>query len=82
MHDRIVISDVRFDNEAIQLSKMGGYIWRIERKNAASVNAHESENGVNPQWIDCIINNDSTINNLIEHAADKLTRAIYGEKAA
>ena len=38
----IVITDVRFKNEAELVRKMGGQIWRIDRDTAANPDAHAS----------------------------------------
>lgn len=82
LDSNIVVSDVRFNNEAQQMSQHKAWIWHIQRPNLAAVSAHASENGIDPHWIDCDINNSGSINDLIEHTADKLTRALFGEKAA
>ncbi|QKJ67458.1 hypothetical protein HQN60_12500 [Deefgea piscis] len=78
----IVVSDVRFDNEAQQLNQLGAWLWQIQRPNLTAVTHHASEQGIKSGWIDCDINNSGTIDHLIENAADKLTLAIFGEKAA
>lgn len=41
--NRLVISDVRFPNEASWIRAQGGEIWRIERPNIPSVREHASE---------------------------------------
>ena len=40
----VVISDVRFQNEAEWIMEAGGEIWRIEREEAEPVRGHVSEN--------------------------------------
>lgn len=43
VHDRLVISDVRYPNEAQWIRQRGGKLLRIIRDDAAPVHAHESE---------------------------------------
>lgn len=43
VHDRIVITDVRFVNEADWIRRHGGTLWRITRPQAAEVRSHISE---------------------------------------
>jgi hypothetical protein len=44
--NRVVVTDVRFENEADLIRDLGGYIVHIERPGAATVRAHSSEAGV------------------------------------
>jgi len=60
----IVISDVRFDNEAEFVRERGGSVVHIRRESAGSVNAHSSESGVTFDAADCLIDNDGTIHEL------------------
>jgi hypothetical protein len=39
----VVVTDVRFDNEAQYIRNAGGVLWRIRRPGVTSVNAHESD---------------------------------------
>jgi len=43
VHDRIVISDVRFGNEATWIQQLGGKVIRLHRNQAAAVRTHASE---------------------------------------
>lgn len=43
IHDRIVLSDVRFPNEAHWVASQGGVIVRLHRQQAGAVRAHISE---------------------------------------
>lgn len=60
----IVINDVRFDNEAELIKSMFGKIVKIERKEQKKVTSHSSENGINYKYIDVIIPNNLSIENL------------------
>ncbi len=46
VHDRIVISDVRFQNEAHWVHLVGGKVIRLHRNQAAAVRPHASEANV------------------------------------
>jgi cytidylate kinase len=60
----LVISDVRFDNEASLIRSKGGIVLRISRDDAQEVAEHVSESGVSEQLIDMTISNDGTIEEL------------------
>jgi hypothetical protein len=63
--DRIVITDVRFPNEANYIKKQDGYIWKVTCSNVSpnkySLHKSETNQSIIP---DENINNDSTIKNL------------------
>jgi len=42
----IVVDDVRFENEASLISRLGGHLWKVERPNEASMSTHSSEGGL------------------------------------
>jgi hypothetical protein len=58
MNNRVVITDVRFDNEALWIRKQGGWVIELIRDKAAAVNDHVSEAGLNPRHVDFHIVND------------------------
>lgn len=66
LEGRLVISDIKFDNEAEMIKRHGGLIWHIERKNNPfSVKTeHESEHGIDDKYIDRIIWNDGDMDQL------------------
>jgi hypothetical protein len=76
-HVGVIVSDVRFDNEADFILARGGELWRIWRQAATAVLAHESERGINDSYpVRGIMNNGSfadlytRIDNLLaEHGA-------------
>lgn len=58
----VAISDVRFDNEASMIRRLGGKIVEVIRPAVEeAVRPHVSEAGLNPMWIDHTIFNDSSI---------------------
>ena len=62
--DRIVVSDVRFPNEAEAIKKLGGSVWRINRHNHSAVNGHTSEHAMDNYMFDHFIYNDPTLDDL------------------
>lgn len=59
----IVISDVRFDNEAELIRSMGGKIIKVVRSGKKNIkySEHETELGISPELIDTIVENNGTI---------------------
>lgn len=60
----LVISDVRFDNEASLIRSRGGFIISISRSDAQEIAEHVSESGVSDNLIDMTIENEGTIEQL------------------
>lgn len=63
----IVITDVRFDNEAELIKSLNGIIIEITNPNLVHDevhSSHESESGISRHLIDYVINNDGTIEEL------------------
>lgn len=58
---RVVITDVRFENEAALVREMGGVVWHIHRDSAGTPHAHASESGVIRHGSDVAINNNGTL---------------------
>lgn len=60
--DNVVISDVRFPNEADWLLAQGGVLVRLQRDDAAAVRPHESEAHADALAVDAtVLNNGSQI---------------------
>lgn len=57
----VVVSDVRFDNEAELIRSMGGTIVHISRAGIAGVTPHASESGVTLLAADMGLLNDGTV---------------------
>ena len=64
----VVCDDVRFDNEAEIVKAMGGAVIRLERRDARAaavggvgIKGHASEAGIDPQLIDYIVENNSSL---------------------
>lgn len=72
---RFVITDVRFPNELAALRNISAEMWKISRKGYGSVNAHASDAGIDDQYFDVLIHNDSDLETL--HT--KVTKALLME---
>lgn len=62
--DRVVITDVRFENEAKHISDLGGQLWRVKRPGVEAVNAHISETQLDGYKVDQIFLNNGTLDEL------------------
>jgi len=60
----MLISDVRFENEASWIRAAGGRIIHIRRVNATPVEGHVSEAGIVAEPVDIVIHNNSTLGDL------------------
>jgi len=56
-----VITDVRFENEAVMVKQIFGEVWRIEREGVGPINSHVSESQLSNWDFDRIINNNGTL---------------------
>ena len=65
----VVITDVRFPNEAQAIKDLGGLILRIERPGTGPVNQHPSETSLDSYRFDAYVQNDSTLGRF-RHTAD------------
>ena len=59
----VVVTDVRFENEATMIRESGGVVVHIQR-DVVAVESHKSENGVNVHGSDIVIDNNKTIEDL------------------
>ena len=72
----VVITDVRFDNEALWIHNRGGVVINIVRDQAdIKENKHSSEGGLKPDNIDFTIYNNGTIE-------DMCNEVVYGIQKA
>lgn len=72
--DKVVISDVRFKNEANAIKAAGGQVWRINRHGVGPVTDHPSEVDLDSYAFDYIIDNDFSVldlNNVIDMILEK-----------
>lgn len=59
----VVITDLRFDNEADCIRELGGEIWNIVR-DVSDTDTHSSEHGIQKEKIDYNIDNNGTLEKL------------------
>ena len=62
--DKVVVSDVRFVNEADWIQTFSGQIWRIKRVGTDAVNEHVSESEMDGYPVNQIFVNNGTIEDL------------------
>ncbi len=60
----VVITDVRFDNEARVIADRDGYIVKITRPGITAINSHVSDAGIDPKLVDIEILNNWSIEKL------------------
>jgi hypothetical protein len=63
--DKIVITDVRFPNEADAIKVLGGQIWRVKRLGIGAVNDHVSETAMDGYKVDQIFVNNGSVDDLM-----------------
>ena len=64
-NQNLLITDVRFPNEYESIKKRGGILIRIERENTYKIN-HESETALDSYSFNYVIENNGTLEELIE----------------
>ncbi len=64
--DDIVVTDVRFPNEAQRIRDLGGQIWWIDRPGVEPVNGHPSDNSLDVHDADRVLSNHRTLDDLTE----------------
>jgi hypothetical protein len=70
----LIITDVRFPNETKFIKENKGIIIRVNRPGLVSNDTHSSETSLDNYNFDIVIENDSTVENLIEKVKDVLTK--------
>lgn len=76
----VVLTDVRFANEAALVLRQGGAVWRLLRPSAGTSSAHTSETPLARDLIDHHLHNDGTPEQLFE-AADGALAADFPDHA-
>lgn len=62
--ERVVVTDVRFENEAMMIKLMGGQLWRVKRVGVGPINDHVSESELDGYKVDQIFVNNGSIEDL------------------
>jgi len=68
----VVISDVRFENEANWIRQLGGMVFHLDRADRSVIDnaEHQSENGVKVGEMDIVIDNNSSVDDLYRRLSD------------
>lgn len=80
----IVITDVRFPEEAALVRRLGGEVWRIERPGAATTahSSHASETAGSQIEADRVLQNSGTVEQLYEQVDVAIEAAMGGSAEA
>lgn len=65
--DDVVISDVRFPNEAQAVVDRAGEVWRVERPGIVAPNDHISEHALADWQYSRFVHNDGSLLDLVDH---------------
>ena len=60
----VIVTDVRFENEAQRVIDLGGVIWEVQRPDNNYKDDHSSEAGIDKEYINHIIVNRNSLQNL------------------
>ena len=75
----VVVTDVRFVNEALYLKQIGGSLWRIYRPIAElAISSHSSESDIDRIEIDRIIVNDGSVGQLVHATRAAMRKELRG----
>lgn len=69
--ERVVISDVRYDNEAERIRREGGITAHVIREvqgGDSETSGHPSEHGLSAGWADCVLDNNGSRDELRQRA--------------
>lgn len=77
----VIVSDVRFPNEAKAIRKRGGIVIRVARGHASAGDGHVSENPLDGQLVDHELQNDSTVADLLNKVLILVHRAIASSRS-
>lgn len=79
-YERVVISDVRFENEVQAVKDRGGFIIRVDRPSVRiEQSSHASETGFSESYVDYNILNDETLDDLYGKI-EKIMKDIFKRK--
>ncbi|MFG6500121.1 hypothetical protein [Sulfitobacter sp. 1A15106] len=67
---RIVVDDLRYENELIAIKAVGGYAVRVDRPGVGPVNDHVSELSMPDDLMDGVLTNDAGLEELHKDADD------------
>ena len=70
--DNIVITGIRYPNEARMIRCLNGQIWWVMRPGYGPVNSHSSDNSLDYTACDRVIMNDGTLEDLANQVLDQV----------
>ncbi|WP_105215753.1 deoxynucleotide monophosphate kinase family protein [Pseudoalteromonas sp. T1lg22] len=73
-HQALIITDVRFENEAKLIRDQGGIVIKIIRPEWAHILSHCSEDGIGENLVDKVIVNDGSLDDLRAAACELILR--------
>ena len=62
--DNVVVTGIRFPNEASMIRELGGELWWVYRPGYGPVNSHSSDNTLSLRHFDRVVVNDGTLDDL------------------
>lgn len=68
--DLLLLTDVRYPNEAEAIREAGGEVWQVFRPGVTRANGHASEHPLPPTLVDRVVANDGTIADLYERVRE------------
>jgi len=71
-----VITDVRFQNEALRIKELGGYVIEIDRPELKYNDLHISEERLPNDLIYCTISNDGSLEQFKERMLEVVSKLI------
>lgn len=63
--DFCLVTDVRFENEAVRIQELGGEVWKVVR-DGSGAGEHASEMELPGEYINIVIDNNGSLNDLSE----------------
>jgi hypothetical protein len=77
----LVVTDIRFPNEAEAIREAGGEVWQVLRtQNVDLEDTHASEQPLSPDLIDHVLVNDRSLDHLRSLAVSRVQRLYYTER--
>jgi dephospho-CoA kinase len=76
INKNIVVTDIRFTNEAETIKSLGGQIWRIKRNGVEAINNHVSEHEMDGYSVDMILKNEGTLEDLRKMVSNRMKFAL------
>jgi hypothetical protein len=75
-HQKLVVTDVRFTNEAGMIKHFEGQVWRVKRNSVSAVNSHVSEHEMDGYPVDQIFTNNGSIEDLAALIKTRMSNAL------